>query len=77
MPKPHKYRELVRILKDHDGRFQFISRRGKGSDRMIYHPNINGRAESFPVKCHGENTELSKGVMSDLIRRFNLPTDLL
>ena len=30
---------------------------------MIYHPSINGRPESFPVKCHGENTELRKGYL--------------
>ena len=77
MPKPHKYRELVRILKDFDARFQFIARRGKGSHRMVYHPSIDGRAESFPLKCHGENTELSKGVIGDLVRRFKLPSDLL
>jgi hypothetical protein len=67
----------VRILKKHDNRFEFLARRGKGSERMLYHPNVNGRAESFPIKCHGENTEISKGVISDLIRRFNLPADLL
>jgi hypothetical protein len=44
---------------------------------MIYHPDVNGRPESFPVKCHGENTELRKGVIAGIVRRFNLPKDLL
>jgi hypothetical protein len=29
------------------------------------------------VKYHGEGTELRKGVISSLIRRFDLPRDLL
>jgi len=77
MPKHHKFRELVRALKSYDSRFEFWEKRGKGSERMIYHPDINGRPESFPVRCHGENTELRKGVISGIIRRFNLPKDLL
>lgn len=35
MAKPLKYRELRKILRDHDARFEF-QRRGKGSERMIY-----------------------------------------
>jgi hypothetical protein len=60
-----------------DPRFEFWKNRGKGSERMIYHPDVNGRPESFPVKCHGENTELSVGVISAIIRRFDLPKGLL
>ena len=77
MPKPYKFRELVRVLRQYDSRFEIWQSRGKGSERMIYHPDINGRPESFPVKCHGENTELRKGVISGVIRRFNLPKGLL
>jgi hypothetical protein len=76
MPSPQKYREVVRTLRAHDKRFQFLERRGKGSERMIYHPDINGRPESFPVKCHGEGTELRPGVLSGIIRRFSLPRDI-
>ncbi len=77
MPRNHKYREIESILKKHDQRFEFWSRRGKGSERIIYHPNVNGRSESFPIKCHGDNTQISVGVVSSLIRRFQLPRDLL
>ena len=77
MPNPHTYRELVRILKDHDKRFQFIVRRGKGSHRMIVHPDIGGREASYPVKCHGGGTELSRGTIAAIARRFNLPDNLL
>ena len=64
-------------MKDHDARFEFLEQRGKGSERIIFHPDIDGRAESIPVKCHGDNTELRKGVISDVIRRFKLPPGVL
>jgi predicted RNA binding protein YcfA (HicA-like mRNA interferase family) len=77
MGKPRKYREVVKILREHDPRFEFWEDRGKGSERIIYHPDINGRPASIPVKCHGEGTELRKGIISAILRRFNLPKDLL
>jgi len=73
--KVYKYRELVKKLKKHDKKFQFLKNRGKGSERQIYHPDINGRSESFPIKCHGDNTEIRKGYYPSLIRRFDLPSD--
>ncbi len=76
MAKIYKFRELVRILRQHDSRFEIFENRGKGSERIIYHPNINGRAESFPVKCHGENDDLKPYVIPDIIRRFSLPRKL-
>ena len=62
----YKFRDLVKALRKHDPRFEVWVNRGKGSERIIYHPDINGRPESFPVKCHGEGTELRKGVISAL-----------
>jgi hypothetical protein len=44
---------------------------------MIYHPDIDGRPESFPVKYHGEGTELRKGVVQAVVRRFKLPKGVL
>lgn len=75
MPKPYKFRELIRALRKHDPKFEAYT--GKGSERVIYHPDINGRAESIPVKCHGEGTELGPGVISDVVRRFRLPQGVL
>ena len=77
MPKPYKYRELVQALRRHDPRFEFWVNRGKGSERIIFHPDVNGRPESLPVKCHGESTELRKGVISAVVRRFKLPKGVL
>jgi hypothetical protein len=77
MPKPYSYRKLTKVLKAHDARFAFWENRGKGSERVIFHPDVEGRSESFPVKCHGEGTELRKGVVSAIIRRFKLPDGVL
>jgi len=44
---------------------------------MIYHPDIDGRAESFPIKYHGENKHVLPGYISDMIRRFKLPRGVL
>ena len=76
MAKPKKYREVISILLAHNARFQFLVNRGKGSERMIYHPDINGRPESYPIKCHGKGTELRQGYLTSLIRRFSLPRDI-
>lgn len=76
MPSPKKFREVVKILKKYDNCFEIVENRAKGSERMIYHPDIDGRAQSIPVKCHGEGSELRKDVISAIIRRFNLPKDL-
>lgn len=46
MGRPLKYRELVKILRQHDARFEFFG------------------------------TELRKGVISAIRRRFKLPHDL-
>jgi hypothetical protein len=77
MPKPYKFRVLLRKLRKHDPRFQVFTNRAKGSERMLYHPDIQGRPESFPLKCHSENQELRKGVVSAIIRRFRLPKGVL
>lgn len=77
MAKTFKFRELVKALKEHDERFEFSVVQGKGSHRMIYHPDIDGEAKSFPVTCHGENTDMGTGLLASLRRRFNLPDDFL
>jgi predicted RNA binding protein YcfA (HicA-like mRNA interferase family) len=67
---------VIERLRAHDGRFVVHIRRGKGSHRMIWHPDIGGRAESFPLKHHGDSTEIRKGTLAALIRRFNLPREI-
>ena len=77
MPKPYTFRELIRALRRFDSRFEVYKRRGKGSHRMIYHPDVGGAPASFPVKYHGASTELRKGVISAIVRRFQLPKGVL
>ncbi len=76
MPKPQKADKLIKKLIKHDPRFEINSNRGKGSERMIYHPDINGRPESYPFKYHGKSTELGRGTVSAIIRRFKLPHNI-
>jgi len=39
---------------------------------MIYHPDVNGRAESFPLP--GRN-EVFPAYLKGIIKRFDLPND--
>ena len=42
---------------------------------MLYHPDVNGRPESYPLKCHGEGDDVRKGHLAAIRRRFRLPPD--
>lgn len=75
MPKSLKYREVVRALKEFDTRFEVFANRGKGSERILFHPDINGRQESIPIKHHGDGTDIYVGSLKAIIRRFGLPHD--
>ena len=75
MPKPRKPDDVLRILTKHDRRFEIFSNRGKGSHRMIYHPDINGGACSIPLTYH-KGRDVGKGLLKAIIRRFNLPSDI-
>ena len=69
--KRYKYRELKKILKRYDI-YEDVSR-GKGSERTFYHPRWkNGHPVFYTVKCHGEGTQLSIGVIESVRRAFNL-----
>ncbi len=73
MPPPRKYREVEKRLRKHDARFQFEPDRGKGSERIIVHPDVRGHKRQTSVKHHGNNTELKQDVLRGIIRRFELP----
>jgi len=68
--KPLKYRELRKKLREFG--VQEFRKRGKGSERMLHHPNINGRPVWYPIKCHGEGDELSKHIVRAARERFNI-----
>jgi len=75
VPKPKSSADVCRILKDHDRRFEFNTRRGKGSHIMIFHPDVNGQPVSFPLTNH-KGKDVGPGLLKALIRRFNLPADI-
>ena len=77
MPHVYTFRELVRVLKDYDPRFYVDASRGKGSHRSITHPDIAGRLVAYPVKYHGDGTEIRRGTLSDIVRVFRLPRGVL
>ena len=54
---------------------KFTRSAGKGSERMIKHPNVNGRAECFPITFH-KGQDIGKGMLKAIIRRFALPNDI-
>jgi predicted RNA binding protein YcfA (HicA-like mRNA interferase family) len=68
--RPLRYRELYKKLR----KFGVIEKsgRGKGSERILYHPDINGRPKFTVVKCHGEGVELSKQVVRIVRDTFNI-----
>ncbi len=75
MPNPQRADKVFRILRDHDRAFEVYGNRGKGSHRMIYHPNVAGKSVSMPVTYH-KGKDVKKGLLRAIIRRFNLPKDI-
>jgi predicted RNA binding protein YcfA (HicA-like mRNA interferase family) len=75
VPKPKKADEVFRLLRNHDSRFQIFANRGKGSHRMLFHPDINGKSASIPLTYH-KGRDVQKGLLKAVIRRFNLPNDI-
>lgn len=73
--KAYKYRELVKKLRKYDKRFEEWRGRGKGSHRMIYHPDILGRPASYPVPSHSDGDDVRDVYLKAIVRRFNLPSD--
>jgi predicted RNA binding protein YcfA (HicA-like mRNA interferase family) len=75
VPKPQKPQDVIRLLREHDKRFVVLAKRGKGSERMIYHPDINGRSQCYPITFH-KGQDVGKGMLKAIIRRFNLPDNI-
>jgi hypothetical protein len=75
MPRSLRYREVIRRLKAHDPRFEVLMKRGKGSECLIVHPDIDGQHKSIPLKHHGDGTDIYVGALLAIARRFNLSKD--
>jgi len=73
MPKkPLKFRELLDKLKPYN--VVCISKRGKSSEIILLKPESPGskRGLQYPVKHHGDGTELSIPVIKAVLRRFGI-----
>lgn len=73
MPRPHRADDVFKKLRRHDSRFEFYS--GRGSHRIIYHSDINGKSASCPIPYH-KGTDVGIGILRQIIRRFDLPPDI-
>ena len=73
--KIREYRFVVRRLRSHDNRFEIHQRRGKGSHRMVFHPDVRGEKRHYPLPYHGDKTPIQPGMQRDVIRLFDLPAD--
>lgn len=73
--KPLKLRELLQRLKHHG--VITMEGRGKGSERILLLPNEpeSKQGPFYVVKDHGQGTEISKPVISAILRRFFIDED--
>ena len=71
-----EYKEVVRRLREHDQRFTVHKKRGKGSHRMVLHPDVDGKKRHCPLPYHGAKTPIAPGIQKDLCRLFELPESI-
>jgi predicted RNA binding protein YcfA (HicA-like mRNA interferase family) len=72
LPKPRKVDQALRELHKRDKRFEFYM--GKGSHRIIWHPDIQGQARSISIPYH-KGRDILPCYLKDIIKRFELPSD--
>jgi hypothetical protein len=77
-PRPLKFKELVERLSYFGVIEHPNSKRGRGSERILilaanYDPITKKyHGPQYPIKCHGEGTEIYKPVISKLLNRFGI-----
>ena len=77
MPKkPLSVRELLNMLKNY-GIVTLSNKRGKGSEKILLRPNAPGSKKGlqYPIKHHGDSTQISIPVILAILRRFNINKD--
>ena len=73
MPKcPFKLKELLAKLNSYG--VSSLTKRGKGSERILLRPKEPGsqKGPQYPIKDHGEGTEISIPVVNAILRRFGI-----
>jgi hypothetical protein len=71
--QPHRltYRELIKRLRAFG--VEEMPGRGKGSERILIRRNpTTGKGPMYPIKHHGESTELGLGTINACLRRFTI-----
>lgn len=68
-----EYRRVIAKLREIDKRFS--TEPGRGSHRMVVHPDVEGAIRHYPLPYHGAKTPIAPGMQKDLIRIFQLPAD--
>lgn len=74
MPKGSlKLRELLKKLRPY-GIKTLSQQRGKGSEIILLKPNSPGskKGSQYPVKNHGQGTEIDIHVINAILRRFGI-----
>ncbi len=69
MPKPLELRKVIRMLK----KYGITYHTGKGRHPKFLDP-VTGK--SYPVKSHGNKTEILSYALNDMIDKFDLPEDV-
>ncbi|MCX5829194.1 MAG: type II toxin-antitoxin system HicA family toxin [Deltaproteobacteria bacterium] len=67
-----KLRELLKRLEPYG--IETLSKRGKGSEIILVKPDVPGgrKGPQYPIKKHGDSTEISIPVIEAVLRRFNI-----
>jgi hypothetical protein len=76
MPKrPLKFRELIDKLQPYG--IVVMAKRGKGSEMILLKPDTPGSKQGpqFPIKHHGDGTEIYIPVINAVLRRFAINPD--
>jgi len=70
---PLKLKALLKRLKPY-GIIKMEPNRGKGSEIILLKPDSPGskKGPQYPIKNHGEGTEIKLPVINALLRRFNI-----
>lgn len=70
---PLKLKELINRLKSY-GIKSLARKRGKGSEIILLKPSTpkSKKGPQYPVKDHGQGTEISIPVINAIIRRFGI-----
>lgn len=69
--RPLRYRELLSRLT----RFGVQEIVKKGSRRILFKPDVEGRDQSYPIHPHSDNHEFASHIVRTILRRFKIPED--